>query len=180
MSITLPPLSLVIGGASSGKSAFAERLLRATGRPLTYIATAQAHDDEMAQKIAAHQVRRGVGWTTVEAPLDIVPPLQEAGAESAVLVDCATLWLANHLMAESDLAMEETRLLQGLHSCAAPVVVVTNEVGQGVVPAHASGRQFRNAQGRLNQSLAAQAGLVVLVVAGLPMVLKGTLPEGFS
>jgi adenosylcobinamide kinase / adenosylcobinamide-phosphate guanylyltransferase len=180
MSIALAPFTLVIGGAASGKSAFAERLLRASGKHLVYIATADAHDDEMRVKIVAHQTQRGAGWTTVEAPLDIATPLIEAEPGSAVLVDCATLWLSNHLIAESDISTEETRLLKALHACQAPVVVVSNEVGHGIVPATALGRHFRNAQGRLNQSLAARAELVVTVIAGLPLVLKGTLPEGFA
>lgn len=177
MSHELPSLTLVLGGAASGKSAFAERLLAATGRHLYYIATAQAFDEEMRVKIVAHQSRRGSGWTTLEAPLDLAPALAEASATDAVLIDCATLWLSNHLMKGSDLATEETRLLKAIHACPAPVVVVSNEVGQGIVPASADGRHFREAQGRLNQSLAARAGLVVAVMAGLPLPLKGTLPE---
>lgn len=177
MSLELPPLTLVTGGTSSGKSAFAERLLRASGRHMIYIATAQPHDEEMRVKIVAHQARRGAGWTTVEAPLDLGPALADADASSAVLVDCATLWLSNHLIAGSDLATEETRLLKELRACAAPAVVVTNEVGSGIVPASADGRHFRNAQGRLNQGLAARAQLVVVVIAGLPLALKGTLPD---
>jgi adenosylcobinamide kinase / adenosylcobinamide-phosphate guanylyltransferase len=173
----LPPLTLVLGGAASGKSAFAERLLAATGRHLVYIATAQALDEEMRVKIVAHQSRRGAGWTTIEAPLDLAPALLDADTSSAVLVDCATLWLSNHLMAGNDLATQETRLLKSLHACDAPVVVVSNEVGQGIVPASADGRHFRHAQGRLNQSLAARADLVVAVMAGLPLVLKGQMPE---
>lgn len=180
MTITLAPLSLILGGAASGKSAFAERLLSATGRPLTYIATARALDEEMRVKIVAHQARRGPGWTTVEAPLDLNTPLAEIGAEGAVLVDCATLWLTNHILENHDITTEETRLLRAVQSCAAPVVVVSNEVGAGIVPENAMARHFRSAQGALNQSLAARAELVVAVMAGLPMVLKGTLPEGFE
>lgn len=180
MSHSLPSLTLVLGGAASGKSAYAEKLAATSGRHLYYIATAQAYDDEMRVKIVAHQSRRGSGWTTIEAPLDVAPALVEAEPGSAVLLDCATLWLSNHMMEGNDLATEESRLLKAIHACAAPVVVVSNEVGQGIVPATADGRHFRNAQGRLNQSLAARAGLVVSVIAGLPLVLKGTLPEGFA
>ncbi len=180
MSLAFPSLTLVLGGAASGKSAFAERMLTASGRPMLYIATAQAHDAEMRVKIAAHQARRGAGWTTVEAPMDLETPLAEAEPDSVVLVDCATLWLTNHLLAESDLVTAETRLLRALDACAAPAVVVSNEVGGGVVPDNALARRFRAAQGRLNQSLAARAGLVVAVMAGLPLVLKGALPEGLS
>jgi len=180
MSHPLPPLTLVLGGAASGKSAYAEKLVSTSGRHLYYIATAQAYDEEMRIKIVAHQARRGSGWTTIEAPLDVAPVLAEADASSAVLIDCATLWLSNHLIEGNDLATQESRLLKAIHGCAAPVVVVSNEVGQGIVPATSDGRHFRNAQGRLNQSLAARAKLVVAVMAGLPMVLKGTLPEGFA
>lgn len=168
------------GGAASGKSAFAEKLLRASGRRLIYVATAEAHDEEMRLKILAHQSRRGAGWTTVEAPLDLAPALLDAAPDSAVLIDCATLWLSNHLLAGHDLANEETRLLKALHAARAPVVVVTNEVGSGIVPATADGRRFRAAQGRLNQSLAARAGLVVAVIAGLPLGLKGALPDALA
>lgn len=180
MQIALPPLSLVTGGAASGKSAFAERLVAGTGRHLVYVATAEAGDEEMRVKVLAHQARRGAGWTTVEAPLDLAPALLDADPQSALLIDCATMWLSNHLLAGSDLANEETRLLKALHAARAPVVVVTNEVGSGIVPASAAGRHFRNAQGRLNQSLAARADLVVAVISGLPLVLRGSLPDGLQ
>jgi adenosylcobinamide kinase/adenosylcobinamide-phosphate guanylyltransferase len=180
MSIALPPLTLVIGAAASGKSAFAERLVRASDRHLLYVATGQAHDEEMRVKIVAHQARRGTGWTTVEAPFDVAPPLMDADPSSAVLLDCATLWLTNHILADHDVATEETQLLKALHACEAPVVVVSNEVGAGIVPGSASGRHFRHAQGRLNQGLAARADLVITVIAGLPLVLKGKLPDGLA
>lgn len=173
----LMPLSLVLGGASSGKTAWAERLVLQSGRDPVYLATAQAWDEEMRAKIARHQGLRGTGWTTLEAPMDLAPVLRQAHAEQAVLLDCATLWLSNHLLAGSDLAAAEADLLAAIADCAAPVVVVSNEVGAGIVPETALGRQFRDAQGRLNQRLAAQAGLVVAVMAGLPLVLKGELPE---
>lgn len=173
----LPHLSFVIGGAASGKSAFAERLLAATGRPKVYVATAEAHDEEMRLKIIAHQARRGAGWTTIEAPLDLRTPLAEVSLHQAVMIDCITLWLANHIGSGSDITTEESRLLHALATSAAPVVVVSNEVGAGVVPDNALARRFRTAQGRLNQGLAARAELVVQVVVGLPLVLKGRLPE---
>jgi adenosylcobinamide kinase / adenosylcobinamide-phosphate guanylyltransferase len=170
------PLTLVIGGARSGKSRFAEGLVTASGRPRRYIATAQAWDDEMRARIAQHQVDRGEGWITAEAPLDLATALTKAAPQDAVLIDCATLWLSNHLLADHDLEDHCTRLLDALAACPAPVVIVSNETGFGIVPDNALARRFRDAQGRLNQQLAAQAGLVVLVVAGLPMVLKGALP----
>ena len=174
--VGLNSLSLVLGGANSGKSGFAETLVTATGRPRVYIATAQAFDAEMAEKIAAHRIARGPDWRTVEAPLDPCPALRSAEAGEVVLLDCVTLWLSNLMLAGADLAEAETALIEALAACPAPVVVVSNEVGQGVVPDTSLGRRFRGAQGRLNQRLAAEAGLAVLVVAGLPLVLKGALP----
>ena len=170
------PMTLVLGGASSGKTAWAERLVLGSGRDPLYLATAQAWDDEMRAKIARHQVLRGAGWTTIEAPMDLGPALRGATEDQAVLLDCATLWLSNHLLAGSDLDAAGDDLMTAIGACAAPVVVVSNEVGAGIVPETALGRRFRDAQGRLNQRLAAQAGLVVAVMAGLPLVLKGQLP----
>lgn len=176
MTGSLPPLTLVIGGARSGKSTFAENLVGASARPRRYIATAEAWDDEMRARIARHRADRGPEWITVEAPLDLAAALGAARAGEAVLVDCATLWLTNHLLAEHDLGDEIARLLDALAACAAPVVIVSNETGWGIVPENALARRFRDEQGRLNQRLAAEAGLVVTVIAGLPLVLKGSLP----
>jgi adenosylcobinamide kinase / adenosylcobinamide-phosphate guanylyltransferase len=173
---SLPALSLVIGGARSGKSTFAEGLVTATPRPRRYIATAEPHDDEMRDRIARHRQDRGADWLTVEAPLDLAAALAKAGPGEVVLVDCATLWLTNHMLADHDLNAKTGELLTALASCAAPVVIVSNETGWGIVPENALARRFRDEQGRLNQRLAAQAGLVVTVIAGLPMVLKGQLP----
>ncbi|MCI2399388.1 bifunctional adenosylcobinamide kinase/adenosylcobinamide-phosphate guanylyltransferase [Aliiroseovarius subalbicans] len=168
----IPALTLIIGGAASGKSDHAEALLTATDRPLTYIATGQAYDAEMEEKIADHKARRGSNWRTIEAPLDLRPALSEVAKGDAVLVDCATLWLTNQMFSDNDLAQEETALLAALAACPAPVVVVTNEVGTGIVPENALARRFRNAQGALNRRLAAQADRVITVIAGLPLVLK--------
>lgn len=177
MTGSLPPLTLVVGGARSGKSAFAEQLVTATGRPRRYIATAEAWDDEMRDRIARHLAQRGQAWTTVEAPLDLPAALATTRPGEAVLVDCATLWLTNHLLADHDLAAEAARLIAALVACPAPVIVVSNETGWGIVPDNALARRFRDAQGRLNQRLAAEAQLVVTVIAGLPLVLKGALPD---
>jgi adenosylcobinamide kinase / adenosylcobinamide-phosphate guanylyltransferase len=174
--ISLEKLTTVLGAAASGKSIFAERLVRQTGLRPVYIATAQAHDAEMEAKIAAHRRARGAGWRTVEAPLDLPAALAGAAPGDAVLIDCATFWLSNLMLAGADLAAAEAGLFAALDACPAPIVVVTNEVGAGVVPETALGRAFREAQGRLNQRLAARSGLVVQVVAGLPQVLKGRLP----
>lgn len=173
----LPSLTLVLGGAASGKSGFAEELVRGASSRRLYLATAEAHDDEMRGQIARHrQARAADGWDTVEAPMDPGPALAAASADQAALLDCATLWLSNHMLSGGDIAAAEAALFAGLAACAAPVVVVSNEVGLSVVPDNALARRFQRAQGALNQRLATQAGLVVFVTAGLPMVLKGTLP----
>lgn len=172
----LPGLTLVLGGAASGKSVFAEGLVKGTGRTHIYFATARAHDAEMREKIERHQRLRGAGWRTIEEPLDVGRTLAGISGDTAVLLDCATMWLSNHLLAENDLDEAEAGLMAGLSLCAAPVVIVSNEVGMSVVPENALARRFREEQGRLNQKLAAKAGLVVNVVAGLPQVLKGELP----
>ncbi|MEP3346522.1 MAG: bifunctional adenosylcobinamide kinase/adenosylcobinamide-phosphate guanylyltransferase [Litoreibacter sp.] len=177
----LPPLTLVLGGAASGKSAFAEQLVACAQLEKHYIATAQAFDDEMHAKIQKHQNTRAADrWVTHEEPRDLAPVLHAMSADKVVLLDCATLWLTNQLMADTDLDAASRGLVPSLISCPAAVVVVSNEVGQGIVPEHAMSRQFREAQGKLNQLVARDAQLVVQVIAGLPMVLKGTLPEGMS
>lgn len=142
--------------------------------PWIYIATGEAFDDEMQAKIDLHKARRGAGWQTVEAPLDVGSVLSGL-TQGSVLIDCATFWLTNHMFAESDLEAETARLLDAIDACPCPVTVVSNEVGQGVVPENALARRFREAQGRLNIALAARADVVVHVVAGLPNVLKGQL-----
>lgn len=177
---SLPHLSMVIGGARSGKSRLAETLVTCAGLPRIYVATADAWDDEMRARIAAHQQDRGGNWTTVEAPRDLCAALAAVPAGHVVLVDCATLWLTNQMLADADLEAETAALLAALGVCATPVVVVTNEVGWSIVPENALARRFRDAQGRLNQRLADEADLVVAVIAGLPMVLKGKLPADFA
>ena len=171
----LPKLSLVLGGAASGKSVFAEGLILGSGLAPVYVATAQSWDAEMAAKIAAHRAQRGPGWRLIEEPLEIRKKLTAVNFSDAVLIDCATLWLTNVMLADRETEAAGTELLAALADCAAPVVIVSNEVGQGIVPDNALARRFRTAQGRLNQRLAAQADLVVMVIAGLPMVVKGAL-----
>ena len=168
-------VTCVIGGAASGKSAFAEQLTRSRNKPMTYIATSRVLDEEMRTKVAIHAARRGGDWSVVEAPLDPGAALRSLGGQDVALIDCATMWLTNHLMDGSSVVAGQARLIAALDATAAEVVIVTNEVGQGIVPDNALTRQFREAQGRLNIALAARADLVVQVVAGLPNVLKGQL-----
>ncbi len=172
----LPKLTFVLGGASSGKSAFAEGLVVATGAPRVYVATSQIYDDEMAAKVRDHVAARGNDWHTIEEPLDMAKALSQVGEDQVVLLDCASMWLTNHMMAENDLVQETEALIAALVACKGPVVVVSNEVGMGIVPDNALARRFRIAQGKLNQQLAEAADLAVFVIAGLPQVLKGDLP----
>lgn len=171
-----PDLTFILGGAASGKSAFAEQLVVLSGKSRIYVATSQVFDDEMRLKIRRHIKDRGEGWKTIEAPLDVAAALRGLQEDHVCLVDCATMWLSNHLLAESDLEQVQAEFLDALRRCPAQVVVVSNEVGHGIVPDNALARTFREAQGRLNIALAAQADLVVQVTAGLPMALKGQLP----
>ena len=177
----LPSLTLVLGGARSGKSAYAESVVAGHAAPV-YLATCPASsladDAEMAERIRRHRERRGDAWTTVEEPLDLIAAIaahRRPGA--AILVDCATLWLSNLMAAERDVDAEGDRLAAALAASApdaAPVVVVASEVGFGIVPDNALARRFRDHAGRLNQRLAAVARRVVLVAAGIPLVIKET------
>jgi adenosylcobinamide kinase/adenosylcobinamide-phosphate guanylyltransferase len=173
-------ITLVLGGASSGKSNIAETLCFSSNLPRIYIATAQAFDDEMRAKIAQHKIDRGAQWHTIEAPLDVADTLKTIAPNHIVLLDCATLWLTNHLLADNDIDAQTQLLLDALSDCASSVVIVSNEVGQGIVPENALARRFRVSQGQLNRKLAAQANCVVGVMAGLPFVLKGQLPEALK
>ena len=177
-SLSLPPVSLVLGGARSGKSSHAEKLVAGTlfgapPRAAVYIATAEAGDVEMATRIMAHRTRRGPHWSTIEEPIKLAQALAEAAARSApILVDCLTLWLANLMRASADLDEAQDELLAALADLAPPVVFVSNEVGLGIVPDTPLGRAFRDAQGRLNMRLAERADRVILMTAGLPLLLK--------
>jgi adenosylcobinamide kinase / adenosylcobinamide-phosphate guanylyltransferase len=168
--------TLVLGGARSGKSRHGELLVRETVLKRVYIATAQAFDDEMAARIAQHRATRADdGWTTIEEPLELGEAIKAARQpDAAILVDCLTLWLSNVMLAGRDVAREQDRLLSVLTEGSSPVVLVSNEVGMGIVPETPLGRDFRDAQGRLNQALAQICGRVVFVAAGLPLVLKGS------
>jgi adenosylcobinamide kinase / adenosylcobinamide-phosphate guanylyltransferase len=170
----VPKLTFVLGGARSGKSRYAESLIAALPPPWTYIATAEAGDDEMAARIKSHRERRGARWRTIEAPRDLAAALAACG-EAPVLVDCLTLWLSNLMLAEATIEEETAQLEKTLVAANGPFVLVANEVGSGIVPSYPLGRRFRDAQGVLNQRIAARAERVVLMVAGLPLVVKGTL-----
>jgi len=167
-------LTLVLGGARSGKSRQGEALVRAAGPgPWTYVATAEAFDAEMAERIARHRDDRGDGWVTIEAPHDLAGALATAAAAGRpVLVDCLTLWLTNRMLAGADLAAEGEATVGALAGLSVPVVAVSNEVGLGIVPDNALARAFRDAQGRLNQAVAARADRVLFMAAGLALRLK--------
>jgi adenosylcobinamide kinase/adenosylcobinamide-phosphate guanylyltransferase len=166
----LPRLTLVLGGARSGKSRYAESLIGE--RPAAYIATAEIRDAEMAERVRLHRSRRGANWTTHEAPLDLAAALPAATATGPVLIDCLTLWLTNVMLAGRDVAAEQAALVRGLSELREPAVLVANEVGLGIVPDNALARAFRDHAGRLNQAIAAAADRVVFVAAGLPLILK--------
>lgn len=165
-------LTLILGGARSGKSRHAERLVEPLAPPWTYVATAQAFDDEMRERIAHHRSRRDGGWETVEAPLDLVSALEGLPRGRPLLLDCLTLWLTNVMLAGSDVDAASKRLADLLGRPRGPWFVVSNEVGLGIVPDNPLARRFRDAAGRLNQMVAEKADTVVLMVAGIPMKVK--------
>ncbi|MGB3447830.1 MAG: bifunctional adenosylcobinamide kinase/adenosylcobinamide-phosphate guanylyltransferase [Xanthobacteraceae bacterium] len=165
--------TLVLGGARSGKSRFAEQLAGESHFARVYLATATAGDAEMRVRIAHHRMQRGEGWRTVEEPLALVDALtREAGNGRVVLVDCLTLWLSNLMHASHDVEAATKGLAEWLRDTRHPVLLVSNEVGLGLVPETPLGRDFRDAQGRLNQGIAAVVPNVVFVAAGLPLWLK--------
>jgi adenosylcobinamide kinase / adenosylcobinamide-phosphate guanylyltransferase len=166
-------LTLVLGGARSGKSRCAESIAMSSPPPWTYIATAESLDDEMAARIAHHKSRRSHDWRTIDAPLDLAGALTALPRSAVVLVDCLTLWLSNLMLAERDIDAETLRLEQAMLAHRAPLVLVSNEVGLGIVPENALARRFRDCQGHLNQQVAARADRVILVVAGLPVIVNG-------
>jgi adenosylcobinamide kinase / adenosylcobinamide-phosphate guanylyltransferase len=173
VAIQRPLLTLVLGGARSGKSRYAEQTVMASPAPWIYVATAEAFDGEMTARIAEHRNRRGRQWQTIEAPLDLATVIADAPASATVLVDCLTLWLNNLMYKERDIDTETERLEAALAARNAPTLLVSNEVGSGIVPDNAEARRFRDLQGLLNQRMAARADRVVLLVAGLPLFVKG-------
>jgi adenosylcobinamide kinase/adenosylcobinamide-phosphate guanylyltransferase len=169
--------SLILGGARSGKSALAERLAVERGLEVVYIATAQAGDAEMAARIAHHRARRPQQWLCVEEPIELAGALREyARADRCLLVDCLTLWLSNLLGTDaSTFAREREQFLRSLPALPGELLLVSNEVGQGIVPLGELSRRFVDEAGRLHQAIAAVSERVVWVAAGLPLVLKGAL-----
>ena len=165
---------LILGGARSGKSRRALALAEASGERPVFVATAEAGDDEMRDRIARHQTERGPQWSTLEAPLDLASALEQAAEKGdACIVDCLTLWLSNLMHAERDVQAETRKLCDAIADCPIPLVLVSNEVGMGLVPNTPLGRVFRDEQGRLNQAIAQVCDRVEFVAAGLPITLKG-------
>lgn len=163
---------LITGGARSGKSALAERMALELGRPAIYLATAQAHDAEMAERIARHQARRGAEWQTLPVPLALTQALRDTDAGPPRLVDCLTLWLTNLMLGDHDWEEALRELAATVPGLRAPVVFVTNEVGAGIVPDNALARAFRDAAGIVNQRVAAACDEVWLSVCGCPLQIK--------
>ncbi len=166
--------TLVLGGARSGKSRFAEQLVTDTGLKRHYLATGRAWDDEMKARIAAHRQDRGDGWATVEEPLQLVESLARLDhAGNVVLIDCLTLWVTNLMMENSNLASAFESLANHIETTRSRLVFVSNEVGMGIVPENRMAREFRDHAGRLHQLIAAKASEVYFVAAGLPLKMKG-------
>ena len=163
---------LVTGGARSGKSRYAEQRTRELGSAPVYIATAEAFDAEMADRIAQHQQRRGPEWQTINAPLDLSQALKEADGRGPCLVDCLTIWLNNLMFHERDIAAATQELISVIHKRVDPVILVTNEVGSGIVPENALARRFRDEAGRMNQTMAEAVDEVYVSISGVPLKLK--------
>ena len=163
---------LITGGARSGKSSFAEKRTLSYGTPVIYIATAQAFDEEMENRIQLHQQRRGDEWRTISEPLAIANILTSLDRQGACLVDCLTLWLSNLIFAEEDISKATSSLIEAIAARRDPVILVTNEVGGGIVPENALARRFRDEAGRLNQIVAEAVDEVYTCISGIPLKLK--------
>lgn len=168
-------LAFICGGAKSGKSRFAQNLAESLPAPRLYVATGEALDEEMQARIVRHQQDRGADWQTREEPLALARVLQETdGQYGVILVDCLTMWMSNLLSRqEAELDVERRRLVDALQAMTTPVILVSNEVGWGIVPVNPLARRFRDLAGTLHQEIAALADAAVLVVSGLPVNLKG-------
>ncbi|MEM9279754.1 MAG: bifunctional adenosylcobinamide kinase/adenosylcobinamide-phosphate guanylyltransferase [Pseudomonadota bacterium] len=165
--------TFVLGGARSGKSIFAENLVLKSGLKSVYLATGRAFDDEMVERIESHQMRRGEEWITVEEPLALVDAIQQsAHSGRIILVDCLTLWVTNLMMAEANVEKEVAGLVSMLRDVSVPVVLVSNEVGQGIVPDNKMAREFVDLSGKAHQAIAEVCNHVYLMTAGLPQKLK--------
>lgn len=173
MSTDRSPVILLLGGARSGKSSHAQTIAQAIGGNLVYLATAQALDDEMSQRIARHREDRGTAWRTIECPIDLPGAVTtEAQSGAVLLVDCLTLWASNLLLSDTDCDIATDRLIEAIAAATCPVIIVSNEVGQGIVPDNALARRFRDIAGTLNRRVAAEATEVFLMIAGLALRLK--------
>jgi adenosylcobinamide kinase / adenosylcobinamide-phosphate guanylyltransferase len=173
-----PRVLLITGGARAGKSRYAERLMKARPARHAVVATATAGDDEMAERIARHRAERDPSWDVIEQPISIRSAIRNAARpERIVLVDCLTLWISNLMAERREIEIEVQGLVGTLQNAAGPVIVVSNEVGLGIVPDNALARAFRDNLGRANQVIAAAAECAVFMAAGIPIVLKGTLPS---
>ena len=167
--------TLVLGGARAGKSTYAENLAEKSNKPLVYVATGQGKDDEMAARILAHQVRRGENWSTIEEPLDVVGAISSVKSGHVILLDCITLWISNLMAQGRDVETEVPKLCDLLGTPANEIIIVSNEVGLGIVPDNELARRFRDEAGRANQMIAQACDRVVFVAAGLPLAMKGKL-----
>lgn len=174
----LPAITFILGGARSGKTLHAMRLAEETGLERVYVATGWAGDDEMAERIARHRRERGASWQTIEDRTGLGRVIaNEARPGRVLLIDCLTLWLSNLILEGRDVPAESNSLISALHAAAGRIILVSNEVGLGLVPETRLGRVFRDEQGRLNQAVAAVAQNVIFVAAGLPLTLKSTGPD---
>ena len=177
MSINLPPLKLVVGGATSGKSLFAENLVLKSGLNPVYLATAVSTDEEMMNKIKLHQKRRGLQWCTYECPLNLSEQLENLDSTMITLIECLSTWVGNHMISNTDFDEVQSTLLNVLAQRLGPIVIVTSEVGCGIVPDNHLARSYTQKLGLLNQQIAKMADAVVTITTGIPNYIKGSKPE---
>lgn len=172
-------ITLILGGTRSGKSSFAQKLAEESRKNLLYIATAEAFDQEMTDRIERHQHDRGPDWQTIEESRDIAATIAtRSSPQVTILVDCLTIWLSNLMLTDTDIEAASEKLIDALKAAPGPVILVSNEVGSGIVPENPLGRKFRDESGRMNQRVAAISDNVALIVAGLPLCLKSGQAEG--